>query len=154
MANIRNITNWQDTKYTKVPMLDKKKNDYVSYKRRLGCGTVQQSWLIIVQHHRSSLEIRHLHWSLWHCTDSVGWYVAMDDGNVDYFLSLIWFISPDGWLGWWQKQTATYQHIQYNTAIFFSLNKAKSTTPKAFDLRSTVSVCFDSLDIKKHLHFT
>lgn len=37
------------------------------------------------------------------------------------FLSLIRFISPDGWLGWWQKQTATYQHIQYNAAIFFFL---------------------------------
>lgn len=36
VANIRNITNRQDTKYTKVPMLEK--NDYVLYKNGHAVG--------------------------------------------------------------------------------------------------------------------
>lgn len=62
VANIRNITNRRDTKYTKVPMLEK--NDYVLYKngRAVGQFSNGDGYDVIVQHRTSWLVTEtHLH---------------------------------------------------------------------------------------------
>lgn len=89
VANKRKITNWQDTKYTKVPRLEKM---VMYYKHCLGCGTVQQPWLLRERERLlfstidPSWRWSSLHWSLWHCTDSVSLYEIIDDGNVNYLV--------------------------------------------------------------------
>lgn len=69
--------NWQDTKYTKVPRLEK-------WLCILNIASAGGQFSLSREHHRSKLEMVCLHWSLWHCTESVSLHEIIDDGNVNY----------------------------------------------------------------------
>lgn len=101
MANIRNITNRQDTKYTKVPMLEK--NDYVLYKNGHAVGRFsnRDCWDVTVQHRTSSL-VRERH----ACIDLNGILQTVLAG-----MQLV--------LGWWQKKTVTKHTKLFFFFVFF-----------------------------------
>lgn len=117
VANIRNITNRQDTKYTNVPMLEKMIMCCIKTLRGASAIVTMKTVLFSTKHPHQRARERRLHWSFWHFTDSVGWYATVDDGKCWLFPGLIWLICANSWLGWWPSKTQSYK--THKLQLFF-----------------------------------